>query len=103
MPCSRFPKASGARPRTVVITQGADATVVAALGRITKFPVTRVSKDKLVDTNGAGDAFVGGFLSQVVAGKDVAEAVRAGHYAATVVVQRSGCTLPDKPYGFNWA
>lgn len=28
--------------------------------------VTRVPADKLVDTNGAGDAFVGGFLSQLV-------------------------------------
>lgn len=100
---SRYPKASGVRPRTVVITQGADATVVALCGRVTKYPVTLVPKDRLVDTNGAGDAFVGGFLSQIVLGKDVAEAVRAGHYAATVIVQRGGCTFPDKPNGFHWA
>lgn len=99
---SRFPKASGVRPRTVVITQGADPTIVALGGKLQTFPVTRVPKERLVDTNGAGDAFVGGFLSQLVAGKDVAEAVRAGSYAATVIVQRSGCTLPDKPHGFAW-
>lgn len=29
----------------------------------------QISKDQLVDTNGAGDAFVGGFLSQIVLGK----------------------------------
>jgi hypothetical protein len=138
---SRFSKASGVRPRTVVITQGADPTVVALHGKVIKFPVsplgrawfcslylrptglgmvlvpgcwsgqlgrspssgarvkggyqpvcllldpsdirrclkpcpcfpvhsppqvTRVPADKLVDTNGAGDAFVGGFLSQLV-------------------------------------
>ena len=28
--------------------------------------VTRIPGDQLVDTNGAGDAFVGGFLSQLV-------------------------------------
>eukprot|EP00887_Chlorella_sp_A99_P006755 scaffold3.g6755.t1 len=95
---SRFPKASGVRPRTV----GADPTIVALGGKLQTFPVTRVPKERLVDTNGAGDAFVGGFLSQLVAGKDVAEAVRAGSYAATVIVQRSGCTLPDKPHGFAW-
>ncbi|KAI7844663.1 hypothetical protein COHA_001752 [Chlorella ohadii] len=100
---ARFGKASGVRPRTVVITQGADPTVVALGGRILKFPVTRVPADKLVDTNGAGDAFVGGFLSQLVCGKDVAECVRAGSYAAGVIVQQSGCTFPDKPYGFSWA
>jgi adenosine kinase len=54
-----------------------------------------------VDTNGAGDAFVGGFLSQLVAGKDTAECVRAGNYAANVVIQRSGCTFPAKP-AFRW-
>lgn len=32
----------------------------------------------IVDTNGAGDAFVGGFLSQLVCGKAVPECVRAG-------------------------
>lgn len=31
-----------------------------------RLQVTRVPADKLVDTNGAGDAFVGGFLSQLV-------------------------------------
>jgi hypothetical protein len=36
-------------------------------------------------------------------GKDVAECVRAGSYAAGVIVQRGGCTFPDKPYGFSWA
>ncbi|KAL4459058.1 hypothetical protein ABPG75_013923 [Micractinium tetrahymenae] len=100
---SRYAKASGVRPRTVVITQGADPTVVALHGRIQKFPVTRVPADKLVDTNGAGDAFVGGFLSQLVCGKDVSECVRAGSYAAGVIVQRSGCTFPGKPLGFAWA
>ena len=135
--------------------------------------VTHVPADKLVDTNGAGDAFVGGFLSQLVSalpaqralsllllagtghcsslwasvrcpcgaagvdgalpllamrclytsslpwllapacpwlpvlpqacGKDVAECVRSGSYAAGVIVQRGGCTFPDKPYGFCWA
>jgi adenosine kinase len=37
---ARFGKASGVRPRTVVITQGADPTVVALGGRILKFPVS---------------------------------------------------------------
>jgi adenosine kinase len=37
-----------------------------------------------------------------VAGKDLAEAVRAGHFAANVCIQRSGATFPDKPEGFHW-
>lgn len=49
-----------------------------------------------------GDAFVGGFLSQLVLEKPVEECVRAGCYAANVIIQRSGCTYPEKP-DFKWA
>lgn len=88
------PKKSGTRPRVVVFTQGADATIVAAQGKVHTFPVEKLEKDKLVDTNGAGDAFVGGFLSQLIQGKDLAECVRAGHFSSRVIIQRSGCTFP---------
>ncbi|RCV14563.1 hypothetical protein SETIT_2G435700v2 [Setaria italica] len=61
------------------------------------FPVILLPKEKLVDTNGAGDAFVGGFLSQLVQEKSIDDCVRAACYAANVVIQRSGCTYPEKP------
>nr|CAN75586.1 hypothetical protein VITISV_017141 [Vitis vinifera] len=44
-----------------------------------------------------GDAFVGGFLSQLVQEKPIEECVRAGCYASHVIIQRSGCTYPEKP------
>jgi len=88
------PKASGCRARTVVITQGSQSTIVIKEGIATEYPVTPLSKDLLVDTNGAGDAFVGGYLSQMVLGKSIAESVRAGHFASRVIIQRSGCTFP---------
>ena len=31
-----------------------------------EFPVQKLDADKIVDTNGAGDAFVGGYLAQLV-------------------------------------
>eukprot|EP01018_Ginkgo_biloba_P025262 Gb_17651 [translate_table: standard] len=94
---SALPKATGTHKRITVITQGADPVVVAEDGKIKLFPVILIPKEKLVDTNGAGDAFVGGFLSQLVLGKSVEDCVRAGNYAANVVIQRSGCTFPHKP------
>lgn len=96
---SAQPKASGTRSRIVVFTQGAQATIVACNGEVTSYAVDPLPADKLVDTNGAGDAFVGGFLSQLVQKKDLKECVRAGHYASREIIQRSGCTFP-KECGF---
>ena len=93
---ARFPKTNGSRPRVVVFTQGSESTCVACCENVTVYPVEALPREKLVDTNGAGDAFVGGFLSQLVQAKDLSECVRAGHYSARIIIQRSGCTMPAK-------
>jgi adenosine kinase len=90
-----LPKKSS-RPRTVVFTQGSQSTIVACDGKVSEYAVEPLAKEELVDTNGAGDAFVGGFLSQLIMGKGVDECVKAGHYAARYIIQTSGTTL-DKP------
>jgi len=94
---SALPKASGTYARIAVITQGSDPVVVAKYGKVTLFPVILIPKENIVDTNGAGDAFVGGFLAQLVLGKSIEECVKYGNYAANVIIQRSGCTFPEKP------
>mmetsp|Transcript_21902 Transcript_21902/g.35489 ORF Transcript_21902/g.35489 Transcript_21902/m.35489 type:complete len:349 (-) Transcript_21902:133-1179(-) len=101
MKISKMPKASGHRARTVVFTQGMDDTLVASEGKLYRFPVIPLAKEKLVDTNGAGDAFVGGFLSQYVTGKEISECCRAGNYGANAVIQESGCKFPPVPK-FQW-
>ena len=50
-----------------------------------------------MDLNGAGDAFVGGFLSRLIKGMDLETCVRAGNYASREVIQKSGCTFPEVP------
>ncbi|XP_062080913.1 adenosine kinase 2-like [Humulus lupulus] len=97
---SQLPKESGTHKRITVITQGADPVVVAEDVKVKLFPVILLPKEKLVDTNGAGDAFVGGFLSQLVKKKPIEDCVKAGCYVANVIIQRSGCTYPEKP-NFN--
>lgn len=52
-----MPKINQNRPRMVVFTQGADPTIVACEGKITKYPVIPIEPKDIVDTNGAGDAF----------------------------------------------
>jgi len=94
---SLVPMKGGKPPRKVVITQGCDPTVVAIKGQVTKYPVIALPKEKLVDTNGAGDAFVGGFLAALAKGKDMADCCKAGAHAACIIIQHSGCTYPAKP------
>ena len=89
-----MPKASGTRSRTVVFTQGASCTIVAKEGVVTKYDVQALPAELLVDTNGAGDAFVGGFLSQLSKGKGIEACVKAGHWASRVIIQSDGCTFP---------
>lgn len=92
-----LPKENKNRDRTVVITQGCKPTLVISGGKVQRFPVHPIDKDAIVDTNGAGDAFVGGYISQLVQDKPVDECVQCGLYAAKIIIQRSGCTYPEKP------
>lgn len=98
-----LPKSSGTRGRTVVFTQGKDPTIVFSEGSCTLYPVVALEPSKLLDTNGAGDAFVGGFLSKLAvtefneSTRDLDACVRAGQYASRVIIQMSGCTFPEFP------
>ena len=40
--------------------------------------------------NGAGDAFVGGFLSQYVKGESLEKSIDCGVWASGLIIQRSG-------------
>jgi len=95
MKIAQLPKENGSRSRLVVITQGSDPVIVVEHGKILTFPVESLDKEAIVDTNGAGDAFVGGFLAQQVLGKDMNVMVKCGIWAARLCIQRSGCTMPD--------
>lgn len=92
-----MPKVDGTRGRCVVVTQGAVPTVVAVDGRVDLFPVEPLAAGEIIDTNGAGDAFVGGFLSQLVLGRPLASSVAAAHYTAAAIIRRSGITFPERP------
>uniref|UniRef100_A0A8C7I9K0 Adenosine kinase n=1 Tax=Oncorhynchus kisutch TaxID=8019 RepID=A0A8C7I9K0_ONCKI len=92
-----LPKVNKKRPRIVVFTQGKDGTIMTKGDKVETFPVLKIDQKDIVDTNGAGDAFVGGFLSELVQDKELEQCVKAGHYAANVIIRRAGCTFPEKP------
>lgn len=98
---SQWKKVNTQRKRVAVITQGKDPILVAVQPNdgetveVKEFPVPQLTKEQLVDTNGAGDSFVGGFLSQIVLGKPIEDAIRAGIWLSGQVIQRPSCTFPD--------
>lgn len=98
---AKWEKSSSNRPRTVIVTQGPESVLVATAAsgseevELREFPVTKLEQDQLVDTNGAGDSFVGAFLAQIWQGNDIDAAVQHGIYLSREVVQKSGCQFPD--------
>jgi len=88
-----LPKENKKRPRTVIVTQGQDPTLVCYDGKVSTYTVELVPKEKIVDVNGAGDAFVGGFLAYLAQGYDISVCVLAGHYAAGKIITVSGTNV----------
>ena len=92
-----FNKVNKSRPRIVIFTQGPDPVLLCRDGAVEEFPILPITPEEIVDTNGAGDAWVGGFLSQLVQGRSIEQCIAGGNYTANVIIKRSGCTYPAEP------
>ncbi|KAL9006934.1 MAG: hypothetical protein Q9188_000310 [Gyalolechia gomerana] len=89
-------KANEGKKRTVVITQGTDPTIVAVQGegKAREYPVRTIGAKEIYDTNGAGDAFAGGFVAGIVEGKSLEESVDMGQWLAKLSIQELGPQYP---------
>ena len=99
--CKNIPKINKTKKRIVVVTNGANPAACCQYDHETdkimfigSFDVKDVPQENIVDTNGAGDSFAGGFLSQLVKGKKLEECMKAGHWAASIIIQKRGCQIP---------
>ena len=54
-----------------------------------------INSNEIIDFNGAGDAFLGGFLSQQMLNKTFENCCRLGNYVASVVIKNFGCNFPN--------
>eukprot|EP00398_MALV-I-01_sp_L67-1_P000229 gene229-806_t len=72
----------GGKARMVCITQGNLPTVVADADGVTEYKVDLIEDDKIVETNGAGDAFAGGLpfvhMSSVLSASNMPESSGPG-------------------------
>lgn len=90
---------AGLGPRQVIIKMGADGAVSLVDGELRRTPAVPV---QVVDTVGAGDAFVAGYLTELMDGASVdrrlATAVAAGAFACTSLGDWEGLpTRADLP------
>lgn len=86
-----LPKENKKRNRVVILTQGCHPVLLFENDKVREFPVIELKECEIVDTNGAGDAFVGGFLSQLIQGKSYDDCINTGVIAAREIIKRSGC------------
>ncbi|KAK2873482.1 hypothetical protein FQN49_002338 [Arthroderma sp. PD_2] len=96
---AKLPKANTKRARTVIITQGTEPTIAAVSSesgdvKVTQTPIRKITKEEICDTNGAGDAFAGGFCAGVVEGKAIEESVEMGHWLANLSIRELGPSYP---------
>ena len=82
----------------MIVTMGHNPVLVAktADSRVLEFPVRQLTDDQIVDTNGAGDAFTGGFLSQFIQEKPLETCMKCAIYCAAECIQRLGCAFPKE-------
>ncbi|MFT0761536.1 ribokinase [Actinomyces sp. F1_1611] len=79
-----------ARSRSVIITLGAQGSVVADQEGTEEIAPTEVAE--VVDTTGAGDAFVGVLAAELCHGQELREAARRASLAAAQSVTRPGAS-----------
>ena len=54
----------------------------------------KIKEEEIKDFNGAGDAFLGGFLSEYMKGSSIIQSCKNGINAASVILKNVGCTFP---------
>jgi len=54
----------------------------------------KIKEEEIKDLNGAGDAFLGGFLSEYMKGSSILQSCKNGINTASIILKNVGCTFP---------
>jgi sugar/nucleoside kinase (ribokinase family) len=97
-----FPKVNKNKKRIIVNTRGKDDTYIYYIDYIKnkkellRLPIFEIDKSLIVDLNGAGDSFTGGFLAGILLDYDIRDCGLLGNRIAGEVIQLNGFQIPKK-------
>jgi sugar/nucleoside kinase (ribokinase family) len=77
----------------IIVTLGVKGAILSVEGA--NYSIPAYSTEKIVDPTGAGDVFIGAFLTEYIQGKDSLWCASVGSAAASVAVEAVGPTFSD--------
>jgi len=95
---AHLPKENTKRKRLAIVTQGPDPvyTYDAETETLKEWKVLPIKKEEIVDLNGAGDAFMGGFISALAHNKPLETCIEAAMACAHQILLVPGTQYPEK-------
>ncbi|XP_042220016.1 adenosine kinase-like [Homarus americanus] len=98
--CDSLCPVNDRKQKLVVVTKGPNPLLYVHSHEVRERPVPPISPKDIVDTTGAGDSFVGGFLAALSTGQPLDKCLDCGTWTAQKLLQQKGCTLPTFPATF---
>lgn len=90
---------SWGKQKTIVVTNGANPIAIWTTQGLKYCDVKQMEESQIRDTDGAGDAFVGGFLAKYIQGCAIEECLNCGVLAAQETMKNVGCSFnSDRMY-----
>ena len=80
--------------RLAIVTCGSSGAICATRTDCWEFPIEKLPPHQVKDTTGAGDAFLAGFISQLLSCRPLDACVATGQQTARAVITQTGCRLP---------
>ena len=82
--------------KEIIVKLGKQGAVYEDEGKLLSFPAVPV--EQVVDTTGAGDCFVAGFLHGMIQWGDITQAIKIGNLTASYSIQKKGAAIsfPNK-------
>lgn len=80
---------------TIIITEGSQPIKLITRAEIKLIPVPPIPIELIIDTNGAGDAFVSGILASLQQGNPLTKSIELGTFMSSCVIKQSGISPPS--------